>query len=173
MTLEFRRRFGVPAMFIGLTVAVVATVVIVRSVFSYDGMARRDFGSPARIAAIIGFFESSEGRPRTDFAEVPDDPDVFGFPETRVIPNSAIPKELVEAGWGTYGDPSGAAVISWQSVLAHYDEQQQLRAIEFYGSRYGALVSRDPALKPAMPGELRQLADAPVFITARITGDPD
>jgi len=160
-------------LFIVLTVVVVATVMTIRSIMSYEGMARCDFGSAARIALLTGFFETCEKRPRTDFAEVPDDPDVFNFPETRVIPNSAIPKELVDAGWGTYDDPTWAPSISWQSVLAHYDEKQQLRAIEFYGSRYGAFISRDPALKPRMPGELQQLAGAPVFITARITGEPD
>ena len=173
MAASLRRRFGFHALFIVLAVGVVVTVMLIRSGMSYEEMARRDFGSPARIAAITGFFETSEKRPRTDFAEVPDDPDVFNFPETRVIPNSAIPKELVEAGWGTYDDSRWAPSIRWQSVLAHYDEKQQLRAIEFYGSRYGALVSRDPALKPRMPGELRQLAGAPIFITARITGEPD
>jgi hypothetical protein len=170
MTPAFRRRFGVQTLFIVLAVAVIATLMIIRSAISYEGMARRDFGSPARITSITGFFETCEKRPRTDFAEVPDDPDVFNFPETRVIPNSAIPKELIEAGWGTYDDPRCAPSIEWQSVLAHYDEKQQLRAIEFYGSRYGALVSRDPALKPTMPGELQQLAGAPIYITTRVSG---
>jgi hypothetical protein len=168
MTPAFRRRFGVHALFIILTVAVIATVLVIRSVVSYEEMARREFGDQARTASIVRCFESIEKRPRTDFVAVTDDPKVFGFPETRVIPASAIPKELAEVGWGTAGHPN-----RWQSVLAHYDEQHQLRAIEFYGSRYGAIVSRDPALKPKMPGELRQLAGAPVFITARITGEPD
>jgi hypothetical protein len=168
MAASLRRRFGFHALFIVLTVAVIATVMMMRSVMSYEEMAHREFGSPARIAALTGFYEASEKRPRTDFVAVTDDPKVFGFPETRVIPASAIPKELAEAGWGTAGHPN-----RWQSVLAHYDEQHQLRAIEFYGSRYGAIVSRDPALKPKMPGELRQLAGAPVSITARITGEPD
>ena len=170
MAASLRRRFGVHALFVVLVVAVIGIITMARSFLTYEGMAHRDFGSPARIAAIIGFFESVEKRSHTDFVAVTDDPDVFGFPETRVIPASAVPKKLAEAGWGTSGRPARAAFADWQSVFAHYDEHHQLRAIEFYGSRYGAFVSRDPALKSRMSGELQQLAGAPIFITARISG---
>ncbi len=53
------------------------------------------------------------------------------------------------------------------------DNDDRPQAIEFYGSRYGSFVSRDPGLKPVFPGELKQLKDGPIYITARITGDPD
>ncbi|MEK7953429.1 hypothetical protein [Luteolibacter soli] len=156
-----------------LTVAVVGIIAMIRSVVSYEGMAHRDFGTPARIATIVEWFGRIEKRPATDFVAVTDEPEIFGFPETRVLPASAIPKEFVDGLWGTSGHSSGMAFADWYSVLAHYDEQHQLRAIEFYGSRYGAIVSRDPVLRPKMGGELHQLAGAPVFITARITGEPD
>lgn len=170
MTSAFRRRFGVHTLFIVLTVAVVGIIATTRSVLSYEEMAHRDFGTPARIATVVEWFERMEKRPATDFVSVTDEPEIFGFPETRVIPGAEIPKELVDGLWGTSGHQSGLAFAAWRSVLAHYDDQHQLRAIEFYGSRYGAFVSRDPSLHPTMEGELKQLAGAPVFITARITG---
>jgi hypothetical protein len=170
MTLEFRRRFGVPAMFIGLTVAVVATVMLIRSYFTYGGMARRDFGGRARVAAIVELYEHVEKSPPTDFVAIEDDPEMFGFPRTRIIPASAIPKE-VDDKWRKKPYDRGSVVLAdFGDVLAHYDGQHQLRAIEFFGSRYGGFVSRDPALKPKMWGELQQLAGAPIFITARVSG---
>jgi hypothetical protein len=173
MTPSFRRRFGVAALLIALTIAVVVSLAIDRSALSYEEMARRDFGSQTRIASVTALFERIEKRPATDFIPVSNAPEEFGFPETRLIPISEIPKELVEDLWGTREESGHPARAWWRSVLAHYDEQHQLRAIEFYGSRYGAFVSRDPALRPKMGGELQQLAGAPVFIAARITGEPN
>jgi hypothetical protein len=171
MTPAFRR-FGLFTLFIALTAVVITAIKIDRSVLSYEQVVHRDFGTPERITAVVALFERIEKTPRADLPLVKNNPQQFGFPETRLIRRPEIPKELAENLWGIHPHPDSPAYASFLSVLAHYDEQHQLRAIEFYGSRYGAFVSRDPALKPVMWGELQQLAGAPVFITARITGEP-
>lgn len=167
-----RRRFRshrVLLLFVMLVVTVIGIVMLIRSFLSYEGMAHRDFGGTARIASIVELFERVEKRPATDFVAVTDDPKIFGFPETRAIPASAIPKELADGMWANLDHSGMAASANYWDVLAHYDEYHKLRAIEFYGSRYGAFVSRDASLKPKMWGQLQQFAGAPIYITVRIS----
>ena len=141
----------------------------------YDAMAERDFGGPAKADLLTSLYEkieagSPEGLGLVDLH--PMDSSNFGFPKTRTLPKSLIPKEC---GSSWFGHPAaeGPSLVMWGEVLAHYDGEDRLQALEFYGSRYGGFVARDPGLKPVFPGELKRLKDGPIYITARITGDPD
>ena len=142
---------------------------------NYDAMAERDFGGPAKAELLAALYEKVEGGDPADLGLVEVDliePEEYGFPKTRALPQELIPKEC---GSTWFGHPAAEepSVVMWGEVLAHYDGEDRLQALEFYGSRYGGFVSRDPGLKPVFPGELKRLKDGPIYITARITGDPD
>ena len=138
----------------------------------YAARAREDFAGPDRTALIVDLYETIEGGSPSELGLVDMDihsVDEFGFPRTRALPRDLIPKEF-EFPW--IGAPKESGSPFWWMVLAHYDAVDQLQAIEFYGSRYGAFISRDPDLTPRFAGDLERLSGGPIYITARITGDP-
>jgi len=155
--------------------AAIVIVLFAKFVPNYDAMAERDFGGPAQAAVLTALYERIEaGSPAgLGLVEVqPVDSSEFGFPKTFALPKNLIPKECASRWLGRRATEE-RFLATWWEVLAHYDEEDRLRALEFYGSRYGGFVSRDPGLKPKMPGVLKRLKDGPIYITARITGDPD
>lgn len=141
----------------------------------YEKMAQRDFGGPAKAELLTALYEKIEEGDPSDLGLVEVDligPAEYGFPKTRALPQDLIPKEC-GLWFGHLVAEEGSSLPSYGEVLAHYDGDDRLQAIEFYGSRYGGFVSRDPGLKPLFPGELKRLKDGPICITARITGDPE
>ncbi len=167
--------------FLAVTMALLAglAAVLIRfllqAIPSYDEMAERDFGGPAQAAVLTALYERIEGGSPAGLGLVevhPMDSSEFGFPKTRALPQSLIPKECGSI-WFGHPATNEPSLVTWGEVLAHYDEDDRLQALEFYGSRYGGFVSRDPGMKPKMPGNLKQLHDGPIHITARITGEPD
>ena len=141
----------------------------------YDGTADRNFGGPAKAALLTALYEKIEGGDPADLGLVEvylTEPAEYGFPKTRALPQNLIPMEC--GPWfGHLASEEEPLVPSWGRVLAHYDDDDRLQAIEFYGSRSGGFLSRDPNLKPKMRGRLERLNDGPLYITARITGEPD
>jgi hypothetical protein len=141
----------------------------------YDGTADRNFGGPAKAALLTALYEKIEGGDPADLGLVEvylTEPAEYGFPKTRALPQNLIPKEC--GPWfGHLASEEEPLLPSWGEVLAHYDDDDRLQAIEFYGSRYGGFVSHDPSLKPTMRGRLKRLNEGPIYITARITGEPD
>lgn len=141
----------------------------------YDGTANRNFGGPAKATLLTALYEKIEGGDPSDLGLVEVyliEPAEYGFPKTRALPQDLIPMEC--GMW--FGHPAfeeGPSLPSYGEVLAHYDDNDRLQAIEFYGSRSGGFISRDPSLKPRMRGRLERLNDGPLYITARITGAPD
>jgi hypothetical protein len=167
--------------FLAVTMALLAglAAVLIRfllqAIPSYDEMAERDFGGPAQAAVLTALYERIEARSPAGLGLVevqPIDSSEFGFPKTFALPKNLIPKECASRWLGRPATEE-RSLATWWEVLAHYDENDRLQALEFYGSRYGGFVSRDPGLKPKMPGNLKQLHDGPIHITARITGEPD
>lgn len=161
---------ALPAGFAAIGIALLVTFAP-----NYDAMAERDFGGPAKADLLTALYEKIEGGDPSNLGLVEVllmEPAEYGFPKTRALPKSLIPKEY---GSSWFGHPAteGPSLVTWGEVLAHYDGEDRLQALEFHGSRYGGFVSRDPGLKPVFPGELKRLKDGPIYITARITGDPD
>lgn len=161
------------ALLTGFAAIVIALFVTLAP--NYDAMAERDFGGPEKAALLTALYEKIEGGDPADLGLVEVDliePAEYGFPKTRALPQDLIPKEC-GLWFGHLASDEGPYLPSWGEVLAHYDDDDRLKAIEFYGSRYGGFVSRDPGLKPVFPGELKRLKDGPIYITARITGEPE
>ena len=141
----------------------------------YDGTAARNFGGPAKAALLTALYEKIEGGDPSDLGLVEVllmEPAEYGFPRTRALPQDLIPKEC-GLWFGHLASEEGPSLPSGGEVLAHYNDDDRLQAIEFYGSRSGGFLSRDPSLKPKMRGKLKRLNDGPIYITARITGEPD
>lgn len=166
----------IKALLVGSTAIGIALMFyLLHSATDYEGMAERDFGGPAKAGLLAALYEKIEGSDPADLGLVEVDlikPAEYGFPKTRALPQDLIPKEC-GLWFGHLASEEGPSLPSYGEVLAHYDGKDRLQAIEFHGSRYGGFVSRDPGLKPVFPGELKRLKDGPIYITARITGDPD
>lgn len=161
------------ALLTGFAAIVIALFVTLAP--NYDAMAERDFGGPENAALLTALYEKIEGGDLADLGLVEVDlfePEEYGFPKTRALPQNLIPKECGST-WSGHPAAEGPSLVMWGEVLAHYDSHDRLQALEFYGSRYGSFVSRDPGLKPVFQGELKRLKDGPIYITARITGDPE
>lgn len=161
------------ALLTGFAAIVIALFVTLAP--NYDAMAERDFGGPAKAALLTALYEKIEGGDPADLGLVEVDliePAEYGFPKTRALPQDLIPKEC-GLWFGHLAAEEGSSLPSWGEVLAHFGDDDRLKAIEFYGSRYGGFVSRDPSLKPTMWGRLKRLNEGPIYITARITGEPD
>ena len=154
--------------------AAIVIVLFVTLAPNYDAMAERDFGGPEKADLLTALYEKIEVGDPADLGLVEVDhidSSEFGLPRTRALPKSLIPEECGSI-WFGHPATEGPSLVMWGEVLAHYDEEDRLQALEFYGSRYGGFLSRDPSLKPTMRGELKRLNEGPVYITARITGDP-
>lgn len=167
-----KRKFVVyPAVVLACCLALIIGLFIRLQPPGYREQARQDFAGPGKIALITDLYEKIEtGNPAeiglVEFENLEAGP--FGFPITRALPRDLIPKEFVFPWTG----PPGVSGAHWWTVLAHYDTKNRLQAIEFYGSRYGAFISRDPTLRPKMGGDLERITGEPLYITARVTGEP-
>lgn len=100
---------------------------------NYDSMAERDFGGPAKAALLTALYEKIEGGDPADLGLVEVDlsePEEYGFPKTRVLPQDLIPKEC-GLWFGHLAPEGGPTFPSGGEVLAHYDDNDRLKAIEF------------------------------------------
>jgi hypothetical protein len=132
----------------------------------YDQAAKEQFGSPEAVAAIATLYSRLEAAPSDPALKVIKEK-VSGFPSVRKIPRSWLPKEFSTL-WSTSTDD---APVEFGNVLAYYDEKDNLLAIEFYGSRWGCFASRDATRCPSWFQSLHRLAEKPLYVTSRITGD--
>ena len=111
----------------------------------YDSKARRYYGNKKRVAAMTRLYEgvAALSPPGSGLIEL--DPIEFStlkFPKTRKIPQSMLEKGIRE-----FDRSEDFPFVALGDVLAHYDAGDKLVAIEFYGSRLGCFVHRDPDLE--------------------------
>jgi hypothetical protein len=176
-SMKSKRKLGAftKALFCINAIGIAFMIYLYHLATDYDGTANRNFGGPAKAALLTALYEKIEGGDPSDLGLVEVyliEPAEYGFPKTRALPQDLIPKEC-GLWFGHLASEEGPSLPSWDEVLAHYDADDRLQAIEFYGSRYGGVLSRDPSLKPRMWGRLKRLNGGPIYITARITGEPD
>ena len=142
---------------------VLGIIMTVGRVPSYSEMARKNFGTTEAKSDLADLYNRVKlSNPNSDLedAEGHIRPELIGVSIKRV-PSSWI---------GTkYGSSWGSGM--WGSVFAHFDSDNELLAIEFYGSRYGCFVSHKPMLSPVKFASLVRLHDGAIFVTARITGE--
>ena len=127
---------------------------------SYTEMAREDFGTAEAKRNLVQLYAQVK----------------LNVSDLEIVESHISPKPIgssikrVPASWvkGFYGTTWGSGM--WGSVFAHFDADNKLLAIEFYGSRYGCLVSERPTICPVRFVSLVRLHNGPVFVTARITG---
>jgi hypothetical protein len=132
----------------------------------YEVDAARQFGSAAVIHEIETLYTRVENS-KLGAEMRPVKAEFVGFASVRRVPKSWLPTSLS----GIWGGVLDSDSIEWGDVLAYYDESSRLVGIEFYGSRYGCFISRDATRCPPWFRSLHRLADKPLFITTRITGD--
>jgi hypothetical protein len=89
------------------------------------------------------------------------------FPKTRKIPQSMLEEVIRE-----FDRPEEIPFVALGDVLAHYDAGDKLLAIEFYGSRLGCFVHRDPEMEiPRNHRSTIKIASGNLNITAWASGD--
>lgn len=153
-------------------IGVLALMILVFRIVSnavfpgYEQDAKEQFGSPEAIAAIATLYSRLEIAP-TDPALKVIQEKVSSFHRVRKIPRSWLPKEFSTL-WGTSTDGES---VDFGDVLAYYDEKDVLVGIEFYGSRWGCFASRDATRCPSWFQSLHRVAEEPLYVTSRITGD--
>jgi hypothetical protein len=133
---------------------------------NYIEDAKTQFGSPEAIAAIESLYARIEAAPTDPALKIVQEK-VSDFPGIRKIPKSWLPQQFLPI-WGTTLDNSYAG---FGDVLAYYDNKDALIGIEFYGSRYGCFASRDATRCPSWFQSLHRLAEKPLYVTSRITGE--
>jgi hypothetical protein len=135
---------------------------------SYDKRAKEEFGSAAAIHAIEKLYSR--------IADAPNNPELKtltavyrlpGYAKVLRVPKAWMPKEFSQ--WGSVLD---SELIEPTEVVAYYDTNNTLLAIEFLGTRYGCFISRDANRCPPRFDTLNRLAENPLFITARIGLSP-
>jgi len=117
----------------------------------YEAYARAEFDSPERINEIISLYEQVKtagfdspeleaqkhfGLPHYDFATV------------KEIPAEWVPQVFRDEvrQWGSAND-----------VVAYYNEENELQGVEFFGSRYGCLISESATVCTAWFDSLHRI----------------
>ena len=134
----------------------------------YDQRAREEFGSPEAIRAIEKLYGRIENAAANSELKILQNP--YRFPEyatVRRIPEAWVPQEFPD--WGAFLDTER---VEGTDIVAYFDSNNALVAIEFLGTRYGCFISRDPSRCPRGFNRLNRLTEKPLFITSRIGLSP-
>ncbi len=121
-----------------------AATLIVKVFESYESKAKRYYSDDRRVTDMQSLYLLVESKPPADWGLIKLDPKSAGslkFPASWKIPGKLIPASLNQGR--TRADHPHA---SFGDILAHYDASEKLIAIEFYSSRYGCFIHRDPAM---------------------------
>ncbi len=140
---------------VGIVSLLVAGLRIATAPDSYEEIVRRHFGTPEAVSALVALFDrvEKEGEMLQPAGA-----------RHRGIPQAWIRDDFTRT-WSTYFQPDVSAVV------AHFDDDGALSAIEFIGSRCGGYVSRDPERCPRTFSSLHRLATAPLYVTGVIYED--
>jgi hypothetical protein len=117
----------------------------------YEAYARAEFDSPERIKEIITLYEhvKAAGFDSTEleaqkYFGVPH----YDFSTVKKIPEEWVPQVFRDEirQWGSADD-----------VVAYYNEENELQGVEFFGSRYGCLISESPTVCTAWFDSLHRI----------------
>jgi hypothetical protein len=134
---------------------------------SYETMARRDFAGPSALAEIESLYKRLESSPKDPELKIVRSP-AYRKGMIRLVPRTWM-REPLSPIWGRVAGVD--SMISWGDVIGYYDEKDELIGMEFYGSRYGCFVSRDPMLCPSWFRTLRRVSGPPLYVNLRVTDD--
>ena len=140
----------------GFVCAIIFAFIAERIPPSYLDSVRSSFDSPNAREELEIFYSTVEAK--LDELEMADG---FDSPSPEPISDriAVIPDQWVGdsfgVGWGTRRG-------IWGATYAHINKENELVAIEFYGSRSGCFVSRDPMLQPIQFYSLVRLRRSPL-----------
>jgi hypothetical protein len=129
----------------------------------YIDIAKREFAAPRRIVLLQKLYADIE-EDRIPFAElIAVNEMVKSGYRVWKVPQKRIPKDF--NSWGVSDNHS---TPEWRDVLAYFDADRKLVAVEFLGSRYGCYLSKIPDMCPANFSSLHRVSESPLFITVVI-----
>lgn len=143
--------------------------VITISPPSYLEQTKSQFGSQEGIKAVSELYSRIERSPNSPELKIVEE---TWLPVPKVATIRNVPRSWLSNHFNfMWGSPDNSELLHWGAVFAYYDQNEKLIGIEFLGSRYGCFASRDPQRCPASFVTLNRLAEKPLWITGRITGE--
>ncbi|MGJ8678375.1 MAG: hypothetical protein ACSHX0_12730 [Akkermansiaceae bacterium] len=145
--------------------AIIFAVIVEKITPSYLDSIRSSFDSPHAHEELEIFYSTVEAK--LDELEMTDG---FKSPSPKPISYriAVIPDQWIGDNFGVgWGTSRGV----WGAAYAHINSKNDLVAIEFYGSRSGCFVSRDPTLQPIRFYSIVRLRRSPLSVTAIINGE--
>jgi hypothetical protein len=145
------------------------SVALVRIFEPMESKAKRYFSDEDRVEAMISLFHKLEAANPSELGLIEMN---RSKPGSVVFKTSKVPRSLVPQSFEDYQHGDDGPYKTPGSVLAHYDEAGKLAAVEFFESRMGCFIHRDPAVTlPPRPGSRIPIRTSPLWINARAHGD--
>ena len=137
---------------------------------SRESETRRYFSNKERISEMTALYHQLDSAPPSELGLIelaPDHAHWLKFAKSRKIPRKSLPKSL--SHFGTSGENP---YPQFGDAIAHYDADGKLAVLEFFSSRSGCFVHRDPEfnLPRTFESQIMIQSDSP-SITAWAQGD--
>ena len=134
---------GVGSLLAALGYWSVAALIV--SVFeSRESETKRYFSDDRRITEMQSLYLLVESKRPADLGLIELDP--AGFGSLKSLTPWKVPRDLIPATFKKSQSWDDQPYANFGDILAHYDASEKLIAVEFYGSRSGCFVHRDPAM---------------------------
>ena len=137
---------------------------------SRESKTRRYFSDKERVSEMTALYHQLDSAPPSQLGLIelaPDQASELKFAKSWKVPRRMVPKTLAR-----FNSADESPYLQFGNVVAHYDADEKLAALEFFSSRSGCFVHRDPELKLRRTFDLPiKIRTEPPFITAWADSD--